>query len=251
MGVIRYDGADWCRFQTLASPLANTSNGAHTCAILLKRAIADSNFRSFSYLLNGSVVTQAGISVNTTGLATADYGAQSVAPTLDFPSLTETYIIIEGKSSGTVVPRFSRYVQSTNTWTHENGGTSLVDGAVATMLEIGSWAGGSDLMNGWIGLIGWWTGNMSDTNRELLDDNWSCSNWYNNPHGTPTALIPGNVEAASMIDLIGNASNIAVTGTPTLDNAETLANFNFDGTGSEPDNPLIQPYILRSTQRWR
>jgi len=252
MGVLRYAGTDWCRFQTLATPLANTSDGVHTCAVLFKRAsLGSGSFDAMTYLLSAGVTTQAGVSTNNNDLAVADYGSQSLT-TLSCGSTSELYILIEGKSDGPVVPRLSRYEQSTDTWTHENGATALGNGAVTTMMEIATWQGGSDRMDGWIGLVGWWEGNMSDVNRELLSTNWRCSDWYNNPHGTPTALIPGNVAAASMTDIIGNATNLAITGTPTLDSGETLAAFNFDGTGGPPpDNPLIQPYILRSTQRWR
>jgi hypothetical protein len=44
-------------------------------------------------------------------------------------------------------------------------------------------------------------------------------------------LIEFNVTASSLVDLAGNANSLNFTGT-TLDAAETLNSWNFDGTGA-------------------
>jgi hypothetical protein len=238
--VLRFDGGDWMRFASLTSALANTSDGAWTVAVLLKPAVL-STFQGYAYLCSAGPVTEAGLSreniANSLQTDVSGYGNKGDA----LSSTTETYIAVAAKGAGTVPVNYHRYVRSTTTWSGptSTGGANLADQIAATMLEIGTWQGGSDTANAWIGLVAFWEGEMSTTNVQHLDDSWQTSDWYSNAHGTPTALIELNVAAASAVDLIGNATSLSVTGAPTLDSGETLASFNFNGTGAAATAPAV------------
>jgi hypothetical protein len=160
-----------------------------------------------------------------------------------FANTANPYLFAISKAAGTATPRLGWKLGSGGAWTHEDFGGTDNDQTTATMLEIGAWQN-TDFTNAYIGVVAWWSGAMSDLNKEALDDNWRTSDWYNSAHGTPVFLAELNVAGASVVDLIGNASSITVTGT-TLDGGETLNNWNFNGTGSGaapfvPYNPNYQ-----------
>lgn len=231
MGVLRFDATpDWIRFQTLATPIANVSDGAFTIAVLLKQAVDGGTFQAYTYLCTAGPIVRQGLSRDSSGMLINDAGDTN--GTLDIAGTTETYIAVVRKAAGSSLCTYSLFSKGAGTWATEgNGSTSLADSVAATMIEIGTFQGGSDLANAWIGLLGYWEGDMTQANVQHLDDNWRTSDWWTNPHGQPKALIECNIAAASLVDLAGNASNVLVTGTPTLDGAETLSSWNFDGTG--------------------
>ena len=200
--------------------------------MLLKQATDGGVFQAYTYLCSSGPTTEAGFSRNSTGLLNTDVAGGSLS-TLDIAGTTEKYIAVVKKGAGNVAPVFQLYTRSTTTWSSpDTGASTLVDQIAATSLEIGTWQGGSDLVDAWIGLVGWWEGAMSQANIEQLDDGWQTSDWWASAHGTPTALIECNVAAASLIDIAGNATSVSVTGSPTLDGAETLDSWNFNGDGS-------------------
>lgn len=243
MGVLRYDAADWVRFQTLAAALANTSDGAWTAACLFKQAV-DSGFQAYSYLCAAGPVTKAGFSRNSGGALLSDVAAYGSAGQT-IVGTTDTFIGVARKGAGAAPITYSRFIKSAGTWAAEISGTNLGDQVASTMLEIGTWQGGSDLVNAWVGLVAFWEGAMAQVNVEHLDDNWRTSDWYSNPHGAPTALIQGNVDALSLVDIMGNATNLKTDSPlPTLDPAETLTGWTFDGSGGGPSSILLPQSVL-------
>lgn len=252
MGVLKFTGSQWLRFQTLASGLANTSDGAWTCAVLFKRVVDDAASHGLTYLLTTTPTAQAGVSLDGTdeivGDLTAATGNLAGNPGLACTGTTETYIAVVSKGAGTGVLTYRRYVRSTTTWSSETTSGTRADGSAAGYLEVGTWQGGNDLADAWIGLVGWWEGQMSQAQAESLDDNWRTSDWWNNGLGQPTALIEMNVATGSLVDLASNASNLSVTGTLTVDSGETLDSWNFNGTGGGGGGPtpvLVVPPIRR------
>lgn len=239
MGVQKFDGTiDRVKWATLASPIANLPTGAWTLAILTKR-VATGAYGGLSYLLSGAGdgVAEAGASFR--GGAAPDVNklildtGNSRLSVSTFTS-TSPYLIVISKAAGSAVPRVGWKIGAAGAWTHENFSDTDGDQVAATMLEIGAWQNG-DFNSAWIGAVAWWSGAMSDTNKEALDNNWRTSDWYNSAHGTPVFLCQLNVAAASLVDIIGNASGlVAESGGnyPTLDASETLENWTFDGNGS-------------------
>lgn len=234
MGVLKFDGTDdRLKWTTLASALANVSDGAWTVAALLKLEEVET-INAIAYLLSGSGngTTEAGLSITHTagnaGVVDVDSGA------LFSSSLTSTanpYLLVVSKGSGNVIPRLGWKLGSGGSWTHENGDLGLPNQSAATMLEIGAWQAVTDFWPAWMGLVAFWEGAMSDANKEALDDNWQTSDWWNSAHGQPAFLVELNVAGASVIDLAGNATDFTATGT-TLDSGETLNSWNFNGDGA-------------------
>lgn len=230
MAAVRFQANGRIRWSTLATALANVSDGASTMAFgPFKRGVDDSNFHGLSYLLSstGNGVTEFGLSLNGSDLLVLDADGFS-ASTLAITGTTENYFIVASKAAGAGAWIYSRYVKSTTTWTHETVGTRI-DQVAATFLDIGCWENTSDLLNGWVGCVGYWEGAMTQANKEALVTNWRTSDLWTSAHGQPAFLTQLNTLTPT--DLAGNASGINVGASLTLDAGETLASWNFDGVG--------------------
>lgn len=242
MGVLSFNNtSDKLTWTTLASPIANLN--AHTFAVLFRRG-GTGQFDALGYTLDTGDA-QCGVSIaNDDGLIT-DTGTGSRSTPGIITNTTLPYIVAVSKAAGTATPRFS-WMLSGGGWTHDDG-SSTEDAPTATdSLEIGVWEASFDWFNGHIGLVAFWSGAMSDTDKEALDNNWQTSDWWNSAHGQPVFLAELNVAGASVVDLAGNATGLTASGT-TLDAAQTLASWNFDGTGEEEAGaPYRESYIRRS-----
>lgn len=228
------------KFATLAAALANVPIGAWTFAVLLKRIVdptGSTNFDGLAYLLSGSGagVTEAGLSLtggdalfsDVAGLNNSNQGTNPFTVT----GTAETYIVVGSRAAGTGTVLYDRYAKSSNTWIHNTpGGSTLPDQIAATMLEIGAWEGGDLIDDSYVGVVGIWSAAMSSTQKEELSANWRTSDWWNNSVGAPKFIAELNVAAASVVDLAQNATGLSVTGT-SLDAAETLVGWTYDGTG--------------------
>lgn len=233
MGVLLFDGVDdKLQWTTLGTNLSNTSDGAWTCAGLVK--VVTSLDGGVSYLHSGTAPTgssRIGLGMSADDHVNVDPSSGPYCVTSGtFTDTTNPYIWVASKTSGTVAPRLGWKLGSGGAWTHVDliGGLQA-NQAAATFLQIGANIG-TFFFNGHIGVVAYWEGAMSDTNKETLDNNWRTSDWYTNAHGTPTFLAELNVAAGSVVDLIGNATSLTTTGT-TLDSGETLNSWNFNGTG--------------------
>lgn len=111
------------------------------------------------------------------------------------------------KATGTVAPRFHRYLYSTDSWTHENSVTSLADGGAGGaggFALVGKW-GTSDFFTGDIALTAWWAGVvLTDAQIESLP--FSLTAW--------SSLAPSGLwifdQAATttnVIDMTGGGAN--------------------------------------------
>lgn len=241
MGVLKFDNVDdRLRWTTLASALANTSDGAWTMVAVVKRN-AVSDFGAISYLLSGAGagVTEAGMSFNGSSQGICDFGG-GVQFSSTLTSTANPYMIAVSKGAGSATPRLGWKLGSGGAWTHENAGAAQTDRSAATMLDIGVWEATGDPLDAWVGVVAFYEGAMSDVNKQALDDNWRTSDLWNNPHGHPTFLVELNVVAASVVDLAGNASVTSHVGT-TLDAGETLNSWTFDGTGAATATTSVLP----------
>lgn len=234
MGALRFDGVDdIISFSTLAQALKDVTDGAWTCCVVVKRANTGNTYQGMSVLRTAGA-NEAGISWMGSGGGATQNSVYIDVNAVNTPTgLTDTtnpYMLVVSKGAGTVTPRLGRKLGSGGAWTHENFDGTLPDQIDATILEIGASTLSTEFLNGWLGVVAWWEGAMSDADKEALDNNWSTSDLYNSAHGTPVFLAEFNVAGSSVVDLAGNATGRAVTGT-TLDAAETLNSWNFDGVG--------------------
>jgi hypothetical protein len=233
-GVLLFDGVDdVLKWSSLGTALANVSDGAWTLAALLKGVAITplSSSDAVSYLLSGSGAgtVEAGVSFEAADNLVVDVSGQPASGTALVDA--QTYIVVAKKAAGTVRPTYDWINGPLGSWTHAApaGGAALADQVAATMLEIGAWQGG-DPFDGYIGLVGWWEGAMSNAQTEALSSFWRTSDWWNHAFGQPKFLAELNVAGGSVIDLAGNASSLVATGT-TVDAGESLDAWNFDGYG--------------------
>lgn len=237
MGVLLFDNTDdVVRFTTLAGPLASVGDGAWTVAVLAKMNTTG-DWNAVAYLLSGGGATQAGFSYNASVTRLyVDVGSGSTFGTF-VPNATDTFIFAVSKATGTVAPRLGvKNLTTGSAWAHEAGSLGIANAAASSSLEIGVWQGTSDPFGGWVGLCGWWEGDMSDGQKETLSTNKQTSDWWNHSFAVPKFLSQLNVSTPS--DLAGNATGLDISNLPTLDAGETLENWNFDGTG-----PVVGPAI--------
>ncbi len=246
MGVLKFDGIDDELFwATITSAIGDLSTGAYTVAALTRRS-AVGNYDSMTNLL-ASGVSKGGLSYGDANAVMNDHTGGPGQGTLIVNVATGVAIAVTGKASGTVTSRYSRFVKSSGIWSHEASPIASTNQVAANQLQIGRWQG-ADPFEGWIGLVGFWSGNMSDANRELLSTNWRTSDWWQNQHGTPVFLAECHVAAASVVDLAANASNYTGTGA-VLDSGESLSSFNFDGKGNNIQPTQRMSLSMRATFR--
>jgi hypothetical protein len=232
---MRLDGVDdRIRFVTLAPVLANVSDTAWTVASVFRRATL-AQWDGVTYMLDAAgTEEEAGFSVDDTNTIRCDGlrgGSADFNPGL-ITSTTNAYATVVSKATGTVPPRRGLQDLGANTsMLHVAGNTAIADGNPASMLAMGAWEG-SDLFDGWLGLVGWWQGDMTDADKELLTANRRTSDWWNHPFGQPKFLCELNI--STPFDIAGNATGYtAFGGVGTIDNNETLGGWRMDGKGDE------------------
>lgn len=249
MGVLKFDDTDdQLKWTTLASALSNVSAGAWTAAVLIKNE-AHASFSGYSYLHTGAGAgtAVAGLSMSSsTNGPTVDVGSGFVFG--DGADLTDgqTYLLVMSKPAGAGSLRIGIKAGSAGSWNHfDTTSGTMADQAAAAQLQIGTWQD-TDFMDGWIGVVGWWEGAMSDGNKQSLGTNWRTSDMWTSAHGSPAFLAELNVAAGSVVDLAGNATSLSVGGGgPTLDAGETLDNWNFDSTGVVVPTPTYGSHPRR------
>lgn len=116
------------------------------------------------------------------------------------------------KASGSATPRFHRYVYSTNTWTHQDGGSSIDNGSSPGSggTYRTAWQTG-DLFNGDLAAVGIWDTPLSDAQIECLAH--SLMQWYGM---SPKAfwLFDQSSTTQPVMDLTGGGANqSSLTGT--------------------------------------
>lgn len=231
MGCLQFNGtSDYIRWSTLATALQNVTDGAWTIAALVKRD-STGNYDGIAALLSGtpgSGTTEAGIGFDGANQNWIYVDPGYVQFTTALTDTTNPYIVAVSKAAGSATPRLAWKLGSGGSWSHENAGATIADQIASSHLEIGVLSG--EELPAHVGVIGIWEGAMSDANKEALDNNWQTSDWWGNAHGQPQFLCEFNVAAGSLTDLAGNASGLSSSGT-TLDGAETLNSWNFDGQG--------------------
>lgn len=249
MGVLKWDDTnDYVRFGTVAAPIVNVSDTAWTVAALVKRAGTGANWDAITYAVSTSTI-RAGMSFEgtSTDQVYMDYGSNRNTGVLKFTDTTDPYMLVLSKGAGTVVPRLGWKLGSGGAWTHTAMSGTQANTGTCNLIDIGSWKTSTDYYNGWIGVVGWWEGAMADADKEGLDDNWRTSDWYNSSFGAPVFLVEFNVAAASLTDIMGNATGLTVPNPPTLDAGETLNSWNFDATGAVgPATEDVFPYVSGS-----
>jgi hypothetical protein len=246
MGVLKFDDTnDYVRFGTVDASLAAVSTTAWTVAVLLKRAGTGANWDAISYAISTTTI-RAGMSFegSSTDQVYMDYGSNRNTGATKFTNTTSPYLLVLSKAAGASTPRLGWKLGSGGAWTHTAMSGTQADTGSCTLIDIGSWKTSTDYFNGWIGVVAWWSGAMSDANKEALDDNWRTSDLHSSAHGTPLFLCELNVAGGSLVDLEAHASGLSVPNAPTLDSGETLDSWNFNGTGAgggATEDPF--PYI--------
>lgn len=120
-------------------------------------------------------------------------------------------LVAAGKATGSATPRFHKYVYSSNSWTHENGGGTLANASgTVNNVRFGEWEGIDDF-GGDLAVAAMWKRNLADGEVELLAH--SLTAWH---ASAPTALWTFDQSATTqnVLDLTGGGANqSSLTGT--------------------------------------
>jgi len=237
MGVLSFDSTDdRIKSTSLGSGLAARSNSnAATILFLIKAPPDDATFDAIGYLLSGTGngTARFGVSITNDEDLVMDYGSsRNVVGTF----ATNVYMLLISKPAGSPVTcRLHWKAGSGGAWTHANFSGTETFATTATMLELGAWQAGDFYGPGHMGVFAAWAANFSDADAEACDNNWRTSDLYNHSAGIPVSLIELNTSTPTDIGS-SPAASLAVTGT-TLDAAQTLESWTFDGAGGTTLSP--------------
>jgi hypothetical protein len=239
VGVLSFDGVDdWAQAATLTQVVKDIPNGAYTIAYVFRRT-STGTFDGIGYL-SAAGVALVGCSFDSASDLNSDTpnapGAASNS-SVDLTQTTDTNIVVLSKPAGSSVVTYRWKKEPAGGWSSQASPGPEIAEADATALDIANWVGG-DFWAMKLGLIGIWDVALSQTDAEALDDNWRTSDWWTNAGGQPKCLVELNT--LTPVDLAGNATAWTVSGA-TLDGAETLDAWNFDGTGAPAPAPSVNP----------
>lgn len=133
-------------------------------------------------------------------------------------------LIAATKATGTVAVRFHKYVFSTNSWTHQNGGSIANSGTMTGSSYIGDFNGGGSCFVGDIAAMGRWSVEMSDAQVESLP--LSLQAWFAAGQPAGLWLLDQSATAQTVIDLSGGGANqSAINGTSV--SAQSVPGFSY------------------------
>lgn len=151
--------------------------------------------------------------------------------------------VASSKVSGTAAARHHKYVYDTNTWTHQNGGSSIGDGSLGATVtcEIGAWADGFDYYEGDIAAVVVFPTVLTDAQVESLP--YSLMTWHSMNPAAGWLLDQSNV-TQKIVDFPGGGANeVAITGTSVSTSSVPGFTYGLDTLGihSYPSSGLPPP----------
>lgn len=165
-------------FVTASSEFINTTPGAmsandggdFTAAVMLRHT-ADGTDEAYVRLYSSTPTLVVGLRRNASGNV-LNFGITAGALSTFTLTAADGWVLIVGsKATGTVAPRLSKYVFSSNTWTHENGGSTLADNTISPGGS-GTIRFGQDTASRFFGgdmaAAACWNRALTDAERELL-----------------------------------------------------------------------------------
>jgi len=229
-----FDGVD--DFITTAVGACNFAFGPATFAAIVRWTDDTHNSSpggGFDGAASDQVAWTLGVSNSGSGiprrlmLVTDNLGGFAAAASLTLTIGDSWALIAVTKASGTVAPRFHKYVFSSTTWTHENSGSTIGNGPAATnrlQLGLGNDGGAQYFWEGDILISGLWNSVLSDGQLEGMTataQSWldlsPSGLWYFNQTATTDPVLDQSSA--------GTADQTAITGTAVGTN--DLAAFSF------------------------
>jgi hypothetical protein len=210
----QFDGTDDFIRLGSVSGLSGLGAGPFTIAAVVNRDPADTTGTVFWVC---EAATPGTSRLNIVAVAT-EYRIVIDAATQGFGSagapVTGVWLFIAvTKATGTVAARIHIYNYSTGTWHHSNANNTQVDAARAyDSVQLGGSTG--NFQNGKVAAAGSWSTALSDATIEGLE--LSLQSWADSGADAIWALNQASA-ATSVVDLIGNADQTALTGSTVAD----------------------------------
>lgn len=134
--------------------------------------------------------------------------------------------VVITKATGSVAPRYHKYVMSTQTWTRGNGAGNIANATSPSggSLQIGNVAG--DFFDGDIAAVAVWTTALSDATLNTIPNNWVSGVLAASPQAA--WLLNQASTGTSLSDAVGTANQTAITGTSVQ--SGTIANWSESST---------------------
>lgn len=237
MGCWKTDGvAGFGRFNSLAAPLSAIPTNTQTIAWLGRRnhtaawsGLIAFNDSGASVDLTMAIDTSDGLYYDTAVSSSNTDGVATV-------TTTDVRIIVFNKGDAMNNARYHvRNLTSSTTEFRANFPALLDDGngTPGGTIDIGARAA-SFFANAWHGLVGCWNVNLTDAQVDQLWANKRTSDWWLNSGGTPQFLV--ELTSTTPVDIAKRSAFVSFNG--TIDGAETLASWNFNGTGARTGNRI-------------
>jgi hypothetical protein len=235
----QFDGADDFIRLGSVSGLSGLGAGPFTVAAVVNRDPADTTGTVFWVC---EAATPGTSRLNVVAVAT-EYRVVIDAATQGFgsagaPATGVWLFIAVTKASGTVAARIHIYNYSTGTWHHSNANNTQVDAARAyDSVQLGGASG--NFQNGKVAAAGSWSANLSDATIEGLE--LSLQSWADSGADAIWALNQASA-ATSVVDLIGNADQTALTGSTVADDGPQPFDFTIT-QGIEGTAAVVLPIL--------
>jgi len=179
----------------------------------------------------------AGFGIVNAQLEVYDGTSERVAITV--PAIDEWYLIGVTKAAGTVTPRFHLYRYSTTTWTHTNGGGTIVNFPALTQLTLPHLL--TETFDGNLLIAGIWDSELSDATIETLE--LGKASWVT---AAPDEAWRFNT-AGTITPFVGTSTQTNQQG-GTLDVGDAPAGWSDGLEGEAPRVPISR--VVGSGVRW-
>jgi hypothetical protein len=209
--------------QYISTPLGAFSGLAFygTMAALIRPELNDASDRIILQLgpTSGSARANIGLDTTSIGKLRCRFGANLVtAPTITCPVADVWQLVAVTKATGTVAPRFHKYLLSTGAVIHEDGATAVADAAALTTgltLGAGSTSASASVCN--IAVLAAWHGTvLTDDQVEQLAQSLRAW-WVVQPTGL--WVIDQATTTQKVLDQSGGGANESAIGGTTISSA--------------------------------
>jgi hypothetical protein len=120
-----------------------------TVAAIVRRGTTVGSFNCIGNIAGPLLDTYINTSTNKLGMLWNGGVSDIPAPTITVTSAEGFVFVAVSKATGTVAPRYHKYVYGTNTWTHESSGTTAANNVTAvSAINIGAVSASTDNFNG-------------------------------------------------------------------------------------------------------
>ena len=162
--------------------------------------------------------TNVSLGLNASNVVSCSMGNSARAGSTTVVAADGWFLLGMSKATGTVLPRFHIYKYGTNTWVHENAGSSIANVTPAVAAHLSGQKGSTNFWNGDIAVAGFWNVVLTDAQFEAIA--FSLPPWFAPAQPKGLWILDQSAVGQLVPDLSGGGANqSAITGTAVSANS--------------------------------